>query len=565
MYKKFYIYFCCFFLFNFSGYTQNYTSPLNIDLILSGTFGELRSNHFHAGIDLKTKGVEGLNIYSIADGYVSRVKVSSYGYGKVIYITHYDGNTSVYAHLKEFSQIIDSIVKIEQYKIKKFEIDYYLPKDAIKVKQKEIIGKSGNSGSSAGAHLHFEIRDSKTQKPINPLYFNFNIKDDIKPEIKKLKIYNLNNTNKHQTFDVIKKEKNNYFINDTLHTNGDFGIGISTYDKSNYAYNKNGVYSIKLYVDEKLTFHFIADTLDFITTRFINAHIDYKEKIQNKIKYHRLFKLPFNKLKNYKTNINNGIISLADTNIHNLKIHVEDYNQNLSEIKLKVKNSMQKIKNNNLFNEEQIQDLVQKKFYHKHKNIFLFNNVKVFMSEYSLYEDMIFSYSLLDSIKGVYGNIHRCHKKDTPIHKKYDLYIKEDVPEKIKNKVYIAKREKENTFKFIGGKWEGLYLKTSTREFGDFCIVADSTGPIIKGVNIFPGKKINKQKNIKLTIEDSKSGIKKFEATVNNEWVLLDYDHKTKIVKYDFNEILKKGDNKFVLRVTDNCNNLTTYKAVFTL
>ena len=325
------------------------------------------------------------------------------------------------------------------------------------------------------------------------------------------------------------------------------------------------MYSIKLYVDEKLTFHFIADTLDFITTRFINAHIDYKEKIQNKIKYHRLFKLPFNKLKNYKTNINNGIISLADTNIHNLKIHVEDYNQNLSEIKLKVKNSMRKIKKNNLFNGEQIQDLVQKKFYHKHKNIFLFNNVKVFLSEYSLYEDMIFSYSLLDSIKGVYGNIHRCHKKDTPIHKKYDLYIKEDVPEKIKNKVYIAKREKENTFKFIGGKWEGLYLKTSTREFGDFCIVADSTGPIIKGVNIFPGKKINKQKNIKLTIEDSKSGIKKFEATVNNKWVLLDYDHKTKIVKDDFNEILKKGDNKFVLRVTDNCNNLTTYKAVFTL
>ena len=191
MYKKFYIYFICFFLFNFSGYTQNYTSPLNIDLILSGTFGELRSNHFHAGIDLKTKGVEGLNVYSIADGYVSRVKVSSYGYGKVIYITHYDGNTSVYAHLKEFSHKIDSIVKIEQYKNKKFEIDYYLPKDAIKVKQKEIIGKSGNSGSSAGAHLHFEIRDSKTQKPINPLYFDFNIKDEIKPNIKKLKVYTI--------------------------------------------------------------------------------------------------------------------------------------------------------------------------------------------------------------------------------------------------------------------------------------------------------------------------------------------------------------------------------------
>ena len=283
MFKKLYIYITYIFLLNFAGYTQNYTSPLDIDLILSGTFGELRSNHFHAGIDLKTKGVEGLNIYSIADGYISRIKVSSFGYGKVIYITHYDGNTSVYAHLKEFSHKIDSIVKIEQYKNKKFEIDYYLKKDAIKVKQKEIIGKSGNSGSSAGAHLHFEIRDSKTQKPINPLYFDFKIKDEIKPDIKKIKIYNFKNINKHQTFDIIKTEKNNYSINDTLLTDGDFGIGISTYDKSNYAYNKNGVYSIKLYVDEKLKFHFIADTLNFITTRFINAHIDYQEKIQNKI------------------------------------------------------------------------------------------------------------------------------------------------------------------------------------------------------------------------------------------------------------------------------------------
>ena len=565
MHKKFYIYFTYIFLLNFSGYTQNYTNPLNIDLILSGTFGELRSNHFHAGIDLKTKGVEGLNVYSIADGYISRVKVSSFGYGKVIYIAHYDGNTSVYAHLKEFSHKIDSIVKIEQYKNKKFELDYYLQKDAIKVKQKEIIGKSGNSGSSAGAHLHFEIRDSKTQKPINPLYFDFKIKDEIKPNIKKLKVYNFNNKNNHQTFDVVKKDNNNYSINDTIHTDGEFGIGISTYDKSNYAYNKNGVYSIKLYVDEKLTFHFIADTLDFITSRFINAHIDYQEKIQNKIKFHRLFKLAYNKLKNYKTNINNGIISLNDTNIHDIKVHVEDYNQNLSEIKFKVKNSLRKNNQYNLLNEEPIQDVVQKKFYFKHKNIFLYKNLKIFLSEYSLYEDMIFRYSILDSIKGIYGNIHRCHKKDTPVHKKYDLFIKENVPDKIKNKVYIAKREKDNTFKYLDSSWEGLYLKTSTREFGDFCIVADSTAPVIKGVNIFPGKKITNQKNIKLTIEDSKSGIKKFEATVNNEWVLLDYDHKTKIVRYDFNKIIKKGDNNFVLKVTDNCNNMTTYKAVFTL
>ena len=160
-------------------FTQEYTHPLDIELLLSGTFGELRSNHFHAGIDLKTKGVEGQNVYSIADGYISRIKISSWGYGKVVYINHYDGRTSVYAHLRDFASKIDSIITEKQYKSKKFEINYYPKKNEIKVKQKEFIGKSGNSGSSGGAHLHFEIRDAKTQNPINPLFFNFKKNDTI--------------------------------------------------------------------------------------------------------------------------------------------------------------------------------------------------------------------------------------------------------------------------------------------------------------------------------------------------------------------------------------------------
>ena len=181
---------CMFFL---STNAQEYHPPLDSRLLLSGTFGELRSNHFHTGIDLKTKGVEGLNIYSIEEGYITRIKVSSYGYGKAIYINHPDGNTSVYAHLKSFSTKIDSIIKKEHYKKEAFEINYFPAKDEIKVSKGEIIALSGNSGSSGGAHLHFEIRNTYSEKPLNPLDFNFKVIDEIAPIIKKLKFTSFEN------------------------------------------------------------------------------------------------------------------------------------------------------------------------------------------------------------------------------------------------------------------------------------------------------------------------------------------------------------------------------------
>ena len=172
--------------------SQQYSSPLDFNLLLSGTFGELRNNHFHAGIDIKTQGVEGQKVYSIADGYISRIKVSTWGYGKVIYITHpKTGHTSVYAHLKKFSTKIDSIVKKEHYKKESFEINFYPNKDALTVNKGEVIALSGNSGGSDGAHLHFEIRDTQTERPTNPLQFGFNIADNIAPTLKKIKIYAL--------------------------------------------------------------------------------------------------------------------------------------------------------------------------------------------------------------------------------------------------------------------------------------------------------------------------------------------------------------------------------------
>ena len=266
---------------------QNYIAPVDFKLLLSGTFGELRSNHFHAGIDIKTQGVEGQEVKSIADGYVSRIKVSTWGYGKVIYITHPEtGHTSVYAHLQGFSEKIDKLVKKEHYKKESFEINFFPKKDELIVKQGEIIGLSGNSGGSNGAHLHFEIRETRNAHPINPLQFEFNVTDNIPPILKKLKIYAFDTTliNGYNTSKVydLQKQKNNYLLNETPEIKGDFALGIFTYDQAEGAYNKNGVYAIKMYIDSLLYYDFKVDELDFSTSRYINAHIDYYEKKESK-------------------------------------------------------------------------------------------------------------------------------------------------------------------------------------------------------------------------------------------------------------------------------------------
>lgn len=546
-------------------FAQDYQAPLDFRLLLSGTFGELRGNHFHAGIDIKTEGVEGQKVYAIADGYISRIKVSTWGYGKVIYITHPEtGHTSVYAHLQKFSTKIDSIVKKEHYKKESFEINFYPNKSNLTIKKGEVIALSGNSGGSAGAHLHFEIRDTKSEHPINPLQFGFKVADNIPPTLKKLKIYAFDTTlidgyNKSKIISINKND-NKYSIKDTLTINGAFAVGIFTYDKLDGSYNKNGVYSIKLCVDTNTCYQFKVDELDFSTSRYINAHVDYKEKKESKNKYHRCYILPNNKLDNYSNLINEGIISIKDTLLHNVNLEVTDIYGNVSTLDFKIKST-----NNPLLNRCPLpKDTISTPFSMDKVNIFKKENVELHMEAFSLYEPLNFHYNTTDSMEGVFGDIHHIHFNNTPVHKKYVLSIKADVPENLKSKTYIATTDMKGNFWHIGGTWKDGFLKTKTREFGDFCIIADTINPKIKGVNIFPGKIFNTQTTIKLTIKDKNSGIKSYRGEIDGKWILMDYDYKRNLLRFDIEKSLTKGKHTFTLKVIDNVGNKKNYKAEFT-
>ena len=532
---------------------QNYTPPLDFRMLLSGTFGELRSNHFHAGIDIKTEGVEGQTVRAIANGYVSRIKVSTFGYGKVIYLTHTEtGHTSVYAHLQKFSAKINDLVMEEHYKNQSFEINFYPHNDALIIKQGEIIAISGNSGSSNGAHLHFEIRDTKTEKPINPLQFGFEIDDNITPILRKLKIYAFDTTlingyNKSKIY-TISKTNNSFAINETATINGNFALGIFTYDKSNNAYNKNGIYSIKLSIDNNIHYEFKADELDFNTTRYINAHMDYCEKKESNNKYHRCYKLPNNKLTNYYNVINNGIINFNDTLTHQIKLEVSDIYNNISSIRFKVKSTNEPF----LLRCPIKEDTINTSFRFDRINVFERDDIHLQMQAFSLYEPIMFHYNTTDSIDGVFGKVHHIHYDNTPVHKKYTLAIKADISDTPKDKTYIATTDMKGNFWYIGGDWNNGFLKTNTKEFGDFCIIADTIKPEIRGLNIFPDKVFNTQTTIKLNIKDKQSGIKSYRGEIDGKWVLLDYDHKKNIVRFDIDNNISKGEHTFTLEIIDD-------------
>ena len=286
-------------------YPQNYfRSPINTPIKLSGTFGELRSNHLHAGIDIKAhNGKSGQPILAVAEGYISRIKVQSGGYGNVLYINHPNGYTSVYAHLSNFPKEVAAYVAAEQKRKKTFEIECYPSKEKFKIAKGEKLGKMGTSGRSFVPHLHFEIRDTRTSKPINPLLFGLKAKDNLRPKLHELKVYALNDkleTLSTKTIKVKKGGKGYRISGDTLLVGAwRIGVGLKAYDNMSLAPNWNGVYSVSMSADDQPTYGFTMETFAFNESRYINAHLDYEEQVSDKSYVNRFYALPGNRLSIY--------------------------------------------------------------------------------------------------------------------------------------------------------------------------------------------------------------------------------------------------------------------------
>ncbi len=541
----------------------NFCNPMDISIRYAGNFGEIRPNHFHTGVDIKTNGRTGQKLFSIGDGYISRIKIQLWGYGKVLYITHPNGYTSVYAHMSKFSSKIDSFVKINQYEQQSYTLDLYLLKNQIKVKKHELIGYSGNTGNSFAPHLHFEIRDNKTEYAQNPYKFNFKPTDNIPPKIFDLLIYPIDSSS---LIDSINKKQfiklnqylntNNNYSFDTLNVSGNIGFGVSTLDYINNSRNKFAPYSIELFVDSVKYISIKFDEFDFYDKNYINSYIDYEEYLKHKKKIHKLFIEENNKLKNFKFSKNNGVLNFYDNKTHKIKITVKDFNNNISSITGVIKSSYFLPKKQKIDTSKNYMSFFK-------DNMFSTHDFIVEISKSALIHSIYFDYKVNESSKDFYSNIYTLGDEYTPLFKKIKIGINtENVPKKYLDKIIIVKLNSKNRATSYKGEIKNNFIYCKTNKFGRYAIMADTVAPVIRPINIKDGARFINDKFIKFKISDNLSGITKINGYIDGKWICFEYEPKTALITYKFdNRIEKNKNHDFKLEVIDYKNNKSNYSA----
>ena len=541
-------------------YPQDYFGfPLDIPMQLSGNFGELRPNHFHAGFDFKTLQREGLKVYAVADGYVSRIKFSTFGNGKAIYITHPNGYTSVYCHLQNATGELDAYIKKAQYRDQSFEIEMFPKATDLVVKKGQVIGLSGNTGSSEGPHLHFEFRDSKTEKIINPMLFGYdkNITDTKKPTIASVYVYPLgNNTvvnkSKRPLLLSLALQKDGSYLANKVIANGKIGFGISAVDYDNVSFNKNGVYKVQAYLNGKPNFGYQFDTYSFDDMRYINALVDYPTYRKTYQRIQKLFMTnPFN-LSIIKTDETNGVVNVVPNLSSVYRVEVSDFFGNKTIVSVPISFDL----TTPIVEKEAV---VSNYFVKVSKdNVFEKNNMSVFFPAGTFYENFDMKFDVKDDTLLL-------HDDSVPVHSYFTITIEDEKYTMAqKEKMFIADIDKSGRKGYNSTTIKGNVFTTRTRSLGKYTLSSDTVAPSVSISNPVENKWISSQKTLQLTISDYGSGIKSYDGYLNGKWILFEHDSKTKKITHYFSDgIVDEGANELKIIVKDNVGNSTTFETRF--
>ncbi len=536
--------FCFLFSFSFSQTTPFFAWPMDTPHVLTGNYGELRPNHFHMGLDFSTGGKINFPVYAVADGYVSRIKVSSGGYGKALYITHDRNKLSLYAHLTTYAGALAAAVKNEQYAKQSYEVEFFPKKDELRVKKGELIGYSGNSGNSSGPHLHFELRDATTEVPLNPLEI-YAIKDTIKPMVDHIAFYNLADTMAPAVLKIIKVEnkRDSLFIKkDTvlLHHQA-IGFAFSGLDRFVHRGNPNVPFSARLYLDSQLIYTHTLHNISFDDQRYVN---EFSETI-HKIKFQKCFLPTLYPASIYSNCLNKGIITVTDTGCHHLRMMVSDEQGNNNTLQFYIKNLPGAA--------PPVRTAQGKTISCGSDASWTANGLRLFIPARALYRSYAVSVRNALETSGSFTVVPASANLNAP------FFMALKIPSKFlmhKDKLvlhngpayYVPLAERDSLF-------------CSAYNFGTFRLMADTLAPNIK-TQLGP-KKIKRVKKFSIfsfVVRDNMSGISRYSLFVNGVWALAEYDAKNNLLTYFFDELTPEGNLDFKLAAEDRSGNKTLFE-----
>lgn len=534
-----------------------FRSPMDIPLILAGTFGELRSNHFHSGMDIKTQQREGLPIYAIADGSITRIKISHWGYGKVLYIAHANGYTSVYGHLQKFAPEIEAYIKKLQYEKKSYEVEVFPEYGEVKVEKGKVIAFGGNTGGSSGPHLHFEIRSSISEKPTNPLLYGMEVRDATNPILEELYGYPLSsdaqiNQSKNKLELDFKKQADGTFLAEKVTAIGTIGLGFVGYDRQDLAANRNGVYAVQMLVNGKIYIDYNFEAFSFSETRYINTLIDYDHFGRYYQRIQRLFKAPGNRLSIYKDLYNDGKIEIREGLSYTVELLLKDYEGNMVKAIIPIEGKKEPVK---IEREEEKSEhyVIAKK-----PNNYDLGAAKVYFPANTFYENFYIELEKGEDTVTIHNNRVAAHRNFTIT---FDI---SDYTEEEQKQMFIARLNRRLQPQYASTYKRGNTFTTRTRNLGTYALARDTIAPKISPKNFKERQWLNDYKYLSLRISDDLSGIDTYSATLNGEWILMEYEPKTNTITYNFDDvILDQKECELVVTVTDNVGNSSTFISTF--
>ena len=537
--------------------------PVDARISLAANFGELRPNHYHMGLDCRTNQVINRPVKAAAAGYIARVTIAPFGFGQAIYINHPNGLTTVYGHLHSFFPALEKYVKEQQYNQESWNVDLKIPPALFPVKQGQFIANSGNTGGSQGPHCHFEIRDTKTDKVLNPLLFNLPIPDNVPPTIVRLYMYDRCKSTYSQTplHLPIKKVNENYKTVENLisvHTDK-VSFGISANDKQSGSNNPNGIYEAIIYLDEQPLSAFQLDSITYDESRYVNANIDYKTRAAGGPYIQHLSRLAGYPQGVYKDINGDGVIELKDTNVHQVKIIVKDARNNASVLQFKIKKGL-------IYENGKPDDIdyQKKEFQPEFVNVFEKENLQVYLPVGTLYDSVVFFHTEKKSdATQSFSGIHSILSGLIPAQNYFTVRIKADknIPENLRDKI-LMKRSWSGKSDVVKATRSGDWYSAKFNAFGNFELIADDQSPVINA-NFHNNAILSHSKEIVITPRDNNDQIKNFRAELDGKWLRFSNDKGRSFI-YIFDEKCTSGKHELKISAEDEAGNKTKQILNFT-